>query len=136
MSRKRLASFMSLVPVQAQRVVDLDMLQKTEELLVPVARSSLGEHPAVGDVEGGKQGCRTVSHIVMGDPFDIAQTQRQYRLAAFACLDLRFLVDAQHNGMIRRIEVEPHVGTQCCARSNRGLVDATGSSDRSKRRQW
>src|SRR5215813_12305141 len=76
------------VDIKIVRHTGLDMLQKAEEFLVPVARATLGEHAAVGDVEGGEQGCRAVSHVVVGDPLDIAHTQWHYRLAEFESLSL------------------------------------------------
>ena len=42
----------------------------------------------------------------MGDTLDVVQTHRQQRLGAIEGLDLRFLVNAEHNCLIGRIEVE------------------------------
>ena len=46
--------------------------------------------------------------IVVGDAFDIAQSHRQHRLSALQRLDLAFFVDAQHHGVIRRIQIQTH----------------------------
>ena len=42
----------------------------------------------------------------MGDAFDIPQAHGQHRLSTIQRLHLGFLVDAQHQGVVRRIEVE------------------------------
>jgi len=47
-----------------------------------------------------------VADLVVRDPFDIAQTKRQEGLGAIEGLDLTLLVDAQHDGVIRRMEIE------------------------------
>ena len=62
------------------RHVAVDMLQKGQKLLVPVARATLGEHPTVGDVERGKQGCRAMSKVIVVNAIDIAEAKRQDRL--------------------------------------------------------
>lgn len=43
----------------------------------------------------------------MHEAFDITEAERQDGLGAFKRLDLHLFVNAQHNRMIRRIEVEP-----------------------------
>ena len=46
------------------------------------------------DVQCRKQGGRAMALVVVGDPFHIAQTQRQQWLRALQRLDLALLVDA------------------------------------------
>ena len=50
-----------------------------------VAAPALCHHLAVGDVERGEQ-CRP--DVVVGDTFDVAETERQHRLPSFERLDL------------------------------------------------
>ncbi len=45
--------------------------------------------------------------VVVRDAFELAKPERQHGLGAFERLDLRFLVDAEHDGVVRRIETEP-----------------------------
>ena len=74
-----------------------------------VARLALGQHLPVGDVEGGKQcGLVLVPLVVVGDAVDVAEPHRQNRLGALERLDLAFLIDAQDDRMIWRVEVKPH----------------------------
>ena len=47
--------------------VGLDMLEEAQKLLMTMARATLREDPAIGDIEGGKQGRRTVSDVIVGE---------------------------------------------------------------------
>ena len=44
--------------------------------------------------------------VIVGDALNIAKPERQNRLRAFQRLNLALLVDAQHDSVIGRIEVE------------------------------
>ena len=46
--------------------------------------------------------------VIVRAAFHLARTHRQQRLGPIEGLDLRFLVDTQHHGMLRRIHVQPH----------------------------
>ena len=73
---------------------------------MPVASLALGQHLAAGDIQGREQGGGSMPDIVVGDAFDIAQSHRQHRLSALKRLDLAFFVDAQHHGVIRRVQIQ------------------------------
>ena len=45
--------------------------------------------------------------IVMAAPLDLARPHRQQWLAAVERLDLGLFIDAQHQGSVRRVDVEP-----------------------------
>jgi len=62
---------------------------------------------AVGDIQGGEQRRRAMAKRTVRHPFDIGQAKRQDRLGPFQCLDLALLIDAQHQCLVRRVEVEP-----------------------------
>src|SRR6185437_15602163 len=87
--------------------------QKREELLMPMTRLAFGEHCTGGNVQRGKQGCRSVTDIVMGHALDITETHWQDGLSAIQCLNLAFLIDAQYQRMIGRVEIKsgnvPHL---------------------------
>ena len=64
-----------------------------------VAGIAFTDHRACGDVEGReKRGC-PVALVIVALPCRLSWAHRQHRLAAVERLDLRFLVNAQHNGM-------------------------------------
>ena len=69
---------------------------------------ALGDDLAALHVEGGKQRGRAVAHVVMRDPFEVAQAHRQDRLGALQGLNLALLIDAEDQRFVWRVEVEPH----------------------------
>ena len=84
----------------------LDGVEEADELLVGVPLHAAAEHGAVEHVEGGEQGGRAVPLVVVGHRAALAGLDRQAGLGAVERLDLRFLVDRQHDGMGRRVHVE------------------------------
>ena len=46
-------------------------------------------------------------HVIVGLGANVADPQRQTRLRALQCLALRFLVAAQHQRLVRRVEIQP-----------------------------
>ena len=85
----------------------VEMIEKREELLVPMARLALRDDCTIEDVERRKQGSGAVSIVVVSDALDVAKPHRQHRLAALQGLDLTLLVYAQNQGLVRRIEISP-----------------------------
>ena len=62
-----------------------------------------GEH-----VESGEQGRRAVALVVVAVAAERSPVgQLQIALGPFERLDVRLLVDRQHDGVVRRVEVEP-----------------------------
>jgi hypothetical protein len=80
--------------------------QEGEELLVAVAGQALADDPALQDLEGGKKRGRAVALVVVGHRAGPAPLHRQARLGAVECLDLAFLVDAEHDRLLGWVEVE------------------------------
>ena len=72
---------------------------------MPMTGLALGHHCTGGHVQGGKQGGGAVALVVVGNPFHVAQTQRQQRLTSFQRLDLALLVHAQHQGVLGGMHV-------------------------------
>src|SRR5665213_3549133 len=95
------------VGVEVGRDTRLDELEEAQELLMPVAGAALRKNLAIGDVQGREQCRGAMANVIVGDAFEIAETERQAGLGAFERLDLGFLVDTEHDGMVRRIEIEP-----------------------------
>ena len=67
----------------------------------------LGDHFIGGQVQGGKQCGGAVTDDVVGTSLDRAQTHRQQQLDAIKGLDIRFLINAEDNCLIERVELEP-----------------------------
>ena len=76
------------------------------EILGSVLLVALPDHLAGGDVERFKQVGRSGSDVVGGPPFGLPEIHRQDRLSTFERLDLRLLVDAQHDRVGWRAHVE------------------------------
>ena len=66
----------------------IDLLEKTEKLLMVVVRLAVGEDGVVCDVERSKQGGGSVPYIIMSDAFQIAQPYGQHRLGSAQRLNL------------------------------------------------
>ena len=82
--------------VEFGRRLAVDEPQKGEKLLMAMTLGAFAEHFAGGHIESGEQGRGSVSDIVMGIAFDIAQSHRQCGLGAIERLDLALLIDT-HN---------------------------------------
>lgn len=84
----------------------VDAPQKAEELLMAMPWLALGDHRTGGHIEGSKQGGSAVADVVMGHALHVAQAHRQQWLGAIQSLDLRFLVNAEHDSVLGRIQVQ------------------------------
>ena len=86
----------------------IEVLKKGQKLLMPMARLALRDDRPVEHIERGEQGGGTVSIVIVGHPFKVAQPDRQHWLGSLECLDLTLLVHAQAPALlVRRIEIEP-----------------------------
>ena len=92
--------------LQTARSLAVDTLEELEPLRMGVPAVKTGYHLAVKVVEGGEQGCRAMSVIVVRGGAYVPDAQRQARLRPLKRLYLRLLVAAQDNRLFRRIEVE------------------------------
>jgi len=85
----------------------VDQVQEAAELLGAVARAHVGDDLTGGDVECRVEVRRPVADIVVGAALGDPRHERQDRRRAIERLDLGLLVDARHDGGLRRVEVEP-----------------------------
>ena len=92
------------VNVEVRRHGCFDRAQEAQELLVPVPRLAFGQHLAGEYVQRGEQGGGAVPFVVVSDALDVPEAHRQQRLRPLQCLHLAFLVDTQHQRLIRRIQ--------------------------------
>ena len=102
----------------------LDRVEEADELLVPVALHAVADDRAVEHVERGEQRGGAVALVVMGHragrPFFIGRPG-WVRSSAWIC-DL--LVDREHDGMRRRVDIEPdHVAQLGGERRVRGQLE-------------
>ena len=93
--------------VELARDGRIDGLQEMEKLGRPMPAMDFTDDAPRLDIERGKEVGRPMPHIVVRVAFDLPGPHRQERLRAIQRLDLRLLVDGQHQGAVRRIEIEP-----------------------------
>ena len=88
------------------RHLALDSIEKADEFLVPVALHAASDDLAVQDVEGGEQGGGAMALVVVGHGGAASLLHRQAGLGAIEGLDLALLVEAEHDGVGRRIHMK------------------------------
>ena len=81
-------------------------------------------------VESSEQRGRAVALVIMGHRPAAAGLQRQAQLGAVERLDLRFLIEAEHDGVRRRVDIEPN-DVAC---SDTGTRSSSAFSTRSRPR--
>jgi hypothetical protein len=84
----------------------IDGVQKRDELGMGVARLTPLDHVPLEDIQRRKEGGRPVPLIVMRLAHRHPRPQRQDRLGAIQRLNLALLIDAQHQGLRRRVQIE------------------------------
>jgi hypothetical protein len=83
-----------------------DVLEEVQELLMTMTLSALCDHLIVGDVVTHDYIRHGTTTLFAALAFRVAEPEGQDRLGPFQRLDLGLLVDAQHNGIAGRIQVE------------------------------
>src|SRR5260370_4602053 len=107
-------SLMSTVVVEDQmdaklwRHLGIDLIQELTKLNRAMAPVELANHLASLSVQGGEQRSRTVALVIMSPALCLTRPHRQNWLRAIQRLNLRLLVNTQHQGLIRGIQVKPH----------------------------
>jgi hypothetical protein len=71
-----------------------------------VASVQGADEVAGGHVEGGEEAGDAVADVVAGAPLRRSGHHRQHRLGPVEGLDLGLLVDAEHDRLVRGVEVE------------------------------
>ena len=90
------------VNIEIGRHIAFDLVEELTELRRPMPGHAFANDSASFHVERREQRGRSVPLVVMRAPFGLAKPHRQQRLRAIERLDLRFLVDTQHDGTIGR----------------------------------
>jgi hypothetical protein len=82
--------------------------QKAQELLVAMPFVALSNHASLQDFQCGKQGRGSVALVVMRHRSAAALFHGQARLRAIERLNLGLLIHAQHQRLLRRIQIQAH----------------------------
>lgn len=96
------------VNVELGRHACFDLVEELAELGGAMAPVALANDPSGRNIEGGEQRCGTMPFVVMAPSGRLAGTHRQHRLTAVQRLDLRLLVHAENDGVLRRRDIKPH----------------------------
>jgi hypothetical protein len=93
------------VKVPGHRLVD--QVEEAPKLLGTMPGRHLRDHLAGGDIERRVEVGGAVTHVVVGLSRGYPRHQRQHRRRTIERLNLRLLVDAQHDRGLGRIEIQP-----------------------------
>ncbi len=91
----------------AGRDVPLKGVEETNELLMAMALHVLPEHFASQDVKRREERGRAVALVIVGHRGAAPLLHREPRLRTIKRLNLGLLIEAEHNGMGRRADIEP-----------------------------
>lgn len=84
------------------------MLEETEELLVAVPVLAEPGHLPGGDFQGGEQGGGAMADVVVAALLVVARLHHKHFLGAVQRLDLGLLIDAQHDRVGRRVQIQAY----------------------------
>src|SRR6266851_1691458 len=90
------------------RRASANQVQEENPFLVAVLFQASANDLAIGNVQRGKKRGRSVSLVVMGEGLAAPLLQWKSRLRAIQGLDLALLIAGEHDGVLRRVEVESH----------------------------
>src|ERR1035438_5261047 len=88
--------------------VTANPVKKSNPFLMAVPVHTSSNDLAIGGIHGREQRGGSVSLVIMGHGLATPFLERQSRLRAIQGLDLTLLVAGEDQGMLRRIEIEPH----------------------------
>jgi hypothetical protein len=95
------------VDLQPRGNLGVEMPKECEKLLVPVPALALREDVAPVHIERREERGGAVAEVVVRDALDVAEPHRQQWGRALQRLDLALLINGQHEGVVRGIQVEP-----------------------------
>src|ERR1700751_5081536 len=87
------------------RDLSLDLVEKADELLMPMFLHAAPDDLALKDVDGCEQRGGAVALVVVGHSSGAPLLQRQTWLGTVERLDLALLLDRQHDGMRGRLVI-------------------------------
>ena len=118
-------------------------LDEAQEISPRVPRRAAPEHAAAGDLKDRVQAGEAIALIVVRLPRGQPRPQGKQRLRSTQRLDLRLLIQAQHHGVRRWIQIQPddvvdfvlrgRVGRELERRDAMGLVRVARSPSRGSR---
>jgi len=86
----------------------VDHLEESLELDRAVSAVTTADDFTGGRVQSREQRGGAVTLVVMGPAFRLSRSHRKQGLGAIQCLDLRLLIDTEHDGPLRRVQIQTH----------------------------
>src|SRR5215468_7976137 len=96
------------VEVEVGRHGGVDGIEELPELHGSVSTVALSDDRACLNIQRSKQRRGPVATIVVSAPFDLPRPHRQKRLRAIEGLDLRLLIDREHQSPVWGIEIKSY----------------------------
>ncbi len=94
--------------VQVRRGFLIYQFQKLDPLLIPMAVHARCNDAPLGHLQCSKKGGCAVAFVIMGHGSQSSPAKRQSRLGPVQRLNRGFLVGAQHQRVLGRVEIQPH----------------------------
>src|SRR6185437_1546778 len=94
--------------IKMGRRLGVDLLEESDELLVPMTRHAVANDFPIEQAQRREQGRRAMAFVVVRHRPAAAFLHRKARLGSVEGLDLALLIDGEHQGLVRGIEVEPN----------------------------
>ena len=110
--------------IHPRRGAAIDAPEKAQKLLMAMARHTVSQNLAVQHIQGREQGRGAMANVVVGLPFWKSRTQGQDCLGTIQGLDLAFLIHAQHQGFLGRIQVQTNDVAQFVKKLRIGSAEA------------
>jgi hypothetical protein len=85
----------------------IDLFEKLQPLLMPVLALDTADQTPLKIIQCGEQGDGAVTNIIVRLRADMPDPNRSTRLRAFQGLNLAFLIAAEHQRFVWRVEIQP-----------------------------
>lgn len=90
------------------RRASADQVKEANPFLMAVLVHAASDDLTVGCIQRSKERGGSIALVVMGQRLAPPFLKRKARLSAVQCLNLTLLIAREHDGMLRRVEVEAH----------------------------
>src|SRR2546428_546413 len=94
--------------VQIEWCLDADQLQEADKFLMAMPRHAIANDRPIQHVQRSEQVRRAIAFVIVRLPGRNSRPEGQERLSAVEGLNLTFLVDAEHQGFVGRIQIKSH----------------------------
>lgn len=94
--------------IEFGRGLGVDFLKEPDELLMPMTGHAISDHLAIKHAQGRKQSRRSMTDVIMRHCSTATFLQGQTGLGSVQSLDLAFLIHAQNQRLVWRIQIKPH----------------------------